>query len=343
MESFGYLHFEQLRIKLLVPFKIFHQGFRFHSCARHKCFEQSLNRQMAFRINPDFDRLPFLEHLIRTKSELFKLIHLRCVTVDRLAVLGTEPPWCVAILPFMEENAKYIAWARITGFPRGKGDIPTQIDLTDLMPVPGFYCPTRRPGQPYPDTVFHPPLVSKSDYALNAGSSPKPANMHPANPWFGNEWLHVKWPGIWEMVIVPGTTLWVPESNKPIRARQVTDGQSKTYLVGEKAMPADHYTDGSAMGDEGSFYEGGATWGTNCRLAFDAPKHDLAPGDKSYDDGWPWYFALGREYFGSAHSSTWNVVFCDGSVHSLSYNISLATHQALASRAAGDQPDEKEY
>ena len=47
--------------------------------------------------------------------------------------------------------------------------------------------------------------------------------------------------------------------------------------------------------------------------------------------------------FGSAHSATWNAVFCDGSVHSLTYNIDLATHQALSSRAAGDSPDEKQY
>jgi Protein of unknown function (DUF1559) len=47
--------------------------------------------------------------------------------------------------------------------------------------------------------------------------------------------------------------------------------------------------------------------------------------------------------FGSAHPSTWNAVFCDGSVHQISYNIDLATHQALSTRAAGDSPDQKEY
>jgi hypothetical protein len=47
--------------------------------------------------------------------------------------------------------------------------------------------------------------------------------------------------------------------------------------------------------------------------------------------------------FGSAHRSTWNAVFCDGSVHALSYGISLETHQALASRAASDTLNPKEY
>jgi prepilin-type N-terminal cleavage/methylation domain-containing protein len=42
--------------------------------------------------------------------------------------------------------------------------------------------------------------------------------------------------------------------------------------------------------------------------------------------------------FGSAHPTNWNAVLCDGSVHSITYDISFATHTALASRAAGDRP-----
>ena len=57
----------------------------------------------------------------------------------------------------------------------------------------------------------------------------------------------------------------------------------------------------------------------------------------------PQYFMLGANLFGSAHSAIWNAVFCDGSVHSLSYRMDMATHQALATRAAGDHPDEKQY
>jgi prepilin-type processing-associated H-X9-DG protein len=51
----------------------------------------------------------------------------------------------------------------------------------------------------------------------------------------------------------------------------------------------------------------------------------------------------GGPNFGSAHPATWNVVFCDGSVHRLSYGISFRTHYALSTRAGGDMPNEKEY
>ena len=40
--------------------------------------------------------------------------------------------------------------------------------------------------------------------------------------------------------------------------------------------------------------------------------------------------------FGSAHPATFQMVFCDGSVHSISYDIEPASHRALAHRFEGD-------
>ena len=36
--------------------------------------------------------------------------------------------------------------------------------------------------------------------------------------------------------------------------------------------------------------------------------------------------------FGSPHAGGWDVVFCDGSVHSISYSIDLDTHRWLGDR-----------
>jgi hypothetical protein len=37
------------------------------------------------------------------------------------------------------------------------------------------------------------------------------------------------------------------------------------------------------------------------------------------------------------------MVLCDGSVHQISYNVDVATHRALASRAGGDAAKAQGY
>jgi prepilin-type processing-associated H-X9-DG protein len=54
-----------------------------------------------------------------------------------------------------------------------------------------------------------------------------------------------------------------------------------------------------------------------------------APGDPDGDSG-------PERRFGSAHSTGFNVVFCDGSVHTIAYDIDALSHRALANRYEGD-------
>jgi Protein of unknown function (DUF1559) len=119
-----------------------------------------------------------------------------------------------------------------------------------------------------------------------------------------------------------------------VRAKDVTDGLSKTYLVGEKSMAANQYETGTDQGDGGSIFD--CMRGSCLRFAKRTPAHDSLPGAGT-ESCW------GCHSFGSAHASTWNAVLCDGSVRSLTYTMSFSTHKALASRAAGDSPNSKEY
>jgi prepilin-type N-terminal cleavage/methylation domain-containing protein len=262
----------------------------------------------------------------------------------------SQPPtWLVAILPQLGELGIFNDVTSTEKLFLENLDDGTDRNIWRLygIPIATYYCPSRRPAAAY-DAHFYAPVdylpfkVARNDYALNGGRMAVDGTLLPG----------IANPEIPQFLTPPENMGPLPATNSAypsVRASQVTDGLSKTYLVGEKTVPSDHYTDGLADGDNVDIYSGclGSDTGACDRRADGAPVHDLAGGATDYDTVFPngvkHYFDLGRELFGSAHSATWNVVFCDGSVHSLSYNIDLATHQALATRAGGDHPDEKEY
>jgi prepilin-type processing-associated H-X9-DG protein len=104
----------------------------------------------------------------------------------------------------------------------------------------------------------------------------------------------------------------------------VSDGTTNTYMVAEKYIDALRYTTGTDGADWESMYVGFAN--DNHRLTFissnTAPRQDT-PG------------LMLEDAFGSAHASGFNAVFCDGSVHSISYQIDRTVHAQLGNRRDG--------
>jgi hypothetical protein len=145
----------------------------------------------------------------------------------------------------------------------------------------------------------------------------------------GNAFSNVDWPGIWESTDVTNGKV------KSVRVRDITDGLSKTYFAAEKMIPADSYENGKFWGDDGSLYT--CPLGDCVRFAQEAPQRDPASFSNQNAS------CTGCHNYGAAHAIVWNAAFCDGSVHSMTYNVSFNTHKALASRAAGDSPNPKEY
>jgi prepilin-type N-terminal cleavage/methylation domain-containing protein len=249
--------------------------------------------------------------------------------------LDKSPPWIVALLPYMEQTALFELWARVSGYRPG-ATAPTGTAVLELFrsPIAIFNCPTRRPAQPYPmaqkmSFTLAGNLIDKSarsDYAINGGSAGSPTESF-ANP-------TITFPGIWDGKVTKDATGKQIITMKTVRRKDVTDGLSKTYLVGEKTIPSQEYETGKFWGDAGSIYT--APIGDAVRFVEKEPTRDVAMqrgrnAQVVQDEN-----CMSCHCYGSAHPNTWNAVFCDGSVRMLGYNMSFSTHKAFSTRSAKD-------
>ena len=156
----------------------------------------------------------------------------------------------------------------------------------------------------------------------------------------------------------------------------ITDGTSKVYLFGEKYMDQFNYTSGwGSNGDEETLYIGmdddnirlGATAGIYTPTVAPAaaslqnpsnpfrypPQQDAAiwPGEMISNDnpaqhppgGTVFFDYFNSLRFGSAHSGGFNMAFCDGSVHTILYEIDPTVHAMLCDRQDGKVLDPTTY
>lgn len=117
-----------------------------------------------------------------------------------------------------------------------------------------------------------------------------------------------------------------------VRLAQVRDGSSNTYMVGEKYLDPDHYSDGLDVGDNLPLY---CSQQDVRRWAYyneSNPAANLTP--KQDRPGFP-----NSRRFGSAHSAGCGFVFCDGSVRVINHSIDSLTHNHLGNRRDGQVID----
>jgi prepilin-type processing-associated H-X9-DG protein len=126
--------------------------------------------------------------------------------------------------------------------------------------------------------------------------------------------------------------VYPPGNPRPTKSSKITDGLSKTILIGEKYIRSDIYESGSPSDDTG-FTDG---WDPDIiRCTCIQPMNDnqvntefVNPFGSEAFSGPKWEtFVLG-----SAHSGGFNAVFADGSVHSISYDIEVPVLNALGTR-----------
>jgi prepilin-type N-terminal cleavage/methylation domain-containing protein/prepilin-type processing-associated H-X9-DG protein len=104
-------------------------------------------------------------------------------------------------------------------------------------------------------------------------------------------------------------------TNAPIRITEITDGTSNTLMAGDKRLNLGKL--GQSQADDNEGYSAGwddDTMRYTNRLPL--PDYSAKTGD-------------GNGRFGSSHPGGFQAVFADGSVHHISYSISLATFRNL--------------
>ena len=234
---------------------------------------------------------------------------------------GPQQPggWAFSILPYVEEEA-----LRSIGSGMSESDKATANVLRVTTPLPLFYCPSRRPAILYPNTE-HPtamncddvPMVARGDYAAcvgNPNSSTDPLGVDPVDcaPLsysqcnVGPPTLAAADSGAWSLW--PSSTAFngISYPRSTISLRQISDGLSQTAMVGEKNMDPTEYDTGMFGADNESLYCG-----------FNADLYKTTGFGPIQDS--PLNADVNR--FGSIHAVAFNMVFCDGSVRQINYEI----------------------
>ena len=219
--------------------------------------------------------------------------------------------WLYSILPYREQKELWLL---------GKGSSLAEKRKANARRITsvfeGINCPTRRATRLFSahylphntNSVSH---VARSCYAANAGDAMiveidgGPGSLQQGrNP----SYCRSKY-----VDNLHGVSFWCSE----IGTDQIIDGVSNTYLIGEKYVMVEQYTAGGNGAENETALTGFNN--DNFRCGALSPKRDRPRLNDMFA-------------FGSAHPSGVNFVFCDGSVHTVSFSIDLRIHQALAHR-----------
>ncbi len=127
---------------------------------------------------------------------------------------------------------------------------------------------------------------------------------------------------------IDGIATGISFYHSAVRMAEITDGTTSTYLLGEKYLNPDSYTDGSDPADNEDLYSGFNN--DNHRIAYYDPVTKTALTPRQDYPG-----LRSPRSFGSAHAGSCFMSFCDGSVQAISYEIDPLTHQRMGNRMDG--------
>jgi prepilin-type N-terminal cleavage/methylation domain-containing protein/prepilin-type processing-associated H-X9-DG protein len=239
--------------------------------------------------------------------------------------------WLFNILPYMELQSLHDLGLNNNGAGR------TQMVQT---PLSGYHCPTRRRAIVYPspdaqsEGYYNLPnlsqlhWVARSDYAACGGDqsvwpSKGPMPQQQGDPPPGvipTDLDRLNYPG--------GNGNGVCFFGSLCKMSDITDGTSNTFLAGERYICTESYDTGMDPSDDQCWAMG---FDMDVNRWVSSPPLQDRPG------------LIDTYRFGSAHSTGFNMSFCDGSVQVINYSIDAETHRRLGNRKDGLPIDAKAF
>ncbi|WP_428305761.1 DUF1559 domain-containing protein [Lacipirellula sp.] len=276
---------------------------------------------------------------------------------DPDAGTGPRQPggWIYQVAPYIEQ-------AGVTHIGSGtKGQIKYDaLAAQRAAIVPMFYCPSRRPPNALPSVEMcfnagNPATEARTDYAANGGARyvstaagpPPNADYTDCAVGFPN----CAWTQSNDTI---NAFTGVVTARLGAKLRQFSDGASNTFMVGEKYVPEAFYenvsyrsiTVGSANagddnpGDNSSMYQGydqdTVRWPSG-----EIDNNGIASGnlplrDSQFGANSQTYAPGGHQSMGSPHAGGVNLVYADGSVHAISFDVGPLVWNGLADRQDGN-------
>jgi len=236
---------------------------------------------------------------------------------------GVKQPggWSFNLLAYIEEPAIRDLVKGID--PSNRVEMEKRMLQIVQTPIPLFNCPSRRTSTLYRfENTVVPYLaenlttcrtgqcaVARSDYAGNAGNLSVAGESGPADAAAAANFTN------WITKTQNGATY----QRSRVRLAQITDGTSKTALIGEKYMSPMDYDSGKNNLDDQNIFVGHDA--DNLRYTGRRTTAGVGEVFPPNQDSDTILSVLERPSFGSAHAGTLNMALCDGSVQTIAYDI----------------------
>ncbi|MCA9235249.1 MAG: DUF1559 domain-containing protein [Planctomycetales bacterium] len=260
---------------------------------------------------------------------------------------GARQPggWIYNILEFVEQDNLRAIGRGLTGSTPGGAKYNALAQASET-PLQILICPTRRSVRTYPPAVGErvinaaaPDASIRTDYAINGGGAIT-LGRGPAIACLTD------YPNCTFPHDVNGLQYFdgISTEQSEVELREITDGTTKTLLIGEKFLASDRYDTGTDYADNGSAFNGN-DWDTTrwvpqwnpTRGGQLVPATVIARQPQPDTPG----VANGSEQFGSAHAAVFQASMCDGSVRGIGYDIDKEVLASLGSRSDGFTYDDR--